>query len=75
MQPSAGLGQPFQLEVDPSDRFVYVTSQRSKHAGSGNALHVFSVSSEDGTLSEVPSSPVPITVEDPDVRVQGVAVY
>ena len=75
VQPSAGSGQPFQLEVDPSDRFVYVTSQRSKHAGSGNALHVFSVSSEDGTLSEVPSSPVPITVEDPDVRVQGVAVY
>jgi 6-phosphogluconolactonase (cycloisomerase 2 family) len=75
VQPSAGLGQPFQLEVDSSDRFIYVASQRSEHNGSGNALHVFAVSPDDGTLSEVPSSPVPITVVDPDVRVQGVAFY
>jgi 6-phosphogluconolactonase (cycloisomerase 2 family) len=75
VQPSAGPGQPFQLEVDPSDRFIYVASQRSEHAGPGNALHVFSINPEDGTLSEVPSSPVPITVENPDARVQGVASY
>jgi 6-phosphogluconolactonase (cycloisomerase 2 family) len=75
VQPSAGAGRPYQFEIDPADRFIYVATQRKEHAGSGNALHVFAINPEDGTLSEAPSSPVPITVEDPDVRVQGVAVY
>jgi 6-phosphogluconolactonase (cycloisomerase 2 family) len=74
-QPSAGQGAPFQMEIEPSDRFVYATTQRTEHNGPGNALHVFAVNPDDGLLSEVPSSPVPIAVVDPDVRVQGVAIY
>ncbi|MBV8091820.1 MAG: beta-propeller fold lactonase family protein [Acetobacteraceae bacterium] len=73
--PTSGVGQPFQLEVDPTDRFLYVVSQRAEHAGAGNALHVLSVNPKDGTLTEVPSSPVPVDLQSPDARPQGVAVY
>ena len=68
-------GALFQLALDPTERFLYVIGQRGSHAAPGNALHVLAVDDEDGTLSEVPSSPVPITVQSPDARPQGVAVF
>jgi hypothetical protein len=33
------------------------------------------VDEEDGTLTEVPSSPVPLSLVNPDGRPQGVAVF
>jgi len=72
---TSGPGALFQLALDPTERFLYVIGQRGSHAAPGNALHVLAVDDEDGTLSEVPSSPVPITVQSPDARPQGVAVF
>ena len=75
LAPVSGPAAIFQLAVDPTDRFVYVISQRGSHAGPGNALHVLAVDEEDGTLTEVPSSPMPLTLVNPDGRPQGVAVF
>jgi 6-phosphogluconolactonase (cycloisomerase 2 family) len=72
---TSGPGALFQLALDPTERFLYVIGQRGSHAAPGNALHVLAVDDEDGTLSEVPSSPMPITVQSPDARPQGVAVF
>ena len=72
---TAGPGALFQLALDPTERFLYVLGQRGSHAAPGNALHVLAVDDEDGTLSEVSSSPVPITLQSPDARPQGVAVF
>jgi 6-phosphogluconolactonase (cycloisomerase 2 family) len=72
---TSGPGALFQLALDPTERFLYVIGQRGRHAAPGNALHVLAVDDEDGTLSEVPSSPVPITEQSPDARPQGVAVF
>jgi len=75
LAPVSGPAPIFQLAVDPTDRFVYVISQRGSHAAPGNALHVLAVDEEDGTLTEVSSSPVPLTLVNPDGRPQGVAVF
>jgi 6-phosphogluconolactonase (cycloisomerase 2 family) len=72
---TSGPGALFQLALDPTERFLYVIGQRGSHAALGNALHVLAVDDEDGTLTEVPSSPVPITLQSPDARPQGVAVF
>jgi len=72
---TAGPGALFQLALDPTERFLYVIGQRGSHAALGNALHVLAVDEEDGTLSEVSSSPVPITLQSLDARPQGVAVF
>jgi len=72
---TSGPGALFQLALDPTERFLYVIGQRGSHAAPGNALHVLAVDDEDGTLSEVPSSPMPITVQSPDARPQGIAVF
>jgi 6-phosphogluconolactonase (cycloisomerase 2 family) len=72
---TSGPGALFQLALDPTERFLYVIGQRGSHAGPGNALHVLAVDEEDGTLTEVPSSPVPITLQSPDARPQGVAAF
>ena len=72
---TAGPGALFQLALDPTERFLYVIGQRGSHAAPGNALHVLVVDDEEGTLSEVPSSPLPITLQSPDARPQGVAVF
>src|SRR6516165_3228180 len=72
---TSGPGALFQLALDPTERFLYVIGQRGSHAAPGNALHVLAVDSENGTLSEVPSSPVPITTQSLDARPQGVAVF
>ena len=70
-----GPGALFQLALDPTERFLYVIGQRGSRAAPGNALHVLAVDDEDGTLSEVSSSPAPITLRSPDARPQGVAVF
>jgi 6-phosphogluconolactonase (cycloisomerase 2 family) len=75
LAPVSGPAPIFQIAVDPTDRFVYVVSQRGGHAAPGNALHVLAVDEEDGTLTEVPSSPTPISLVSPDGRPQGVAVF
>jgi len=72
---TSGPGALFQLALDPTERFLYVIGQRGSSAAPGNALHVLEVDDEDGTLSEVPSSPVPIPLRSPDARPQGVAVF
>ena len=72
---TSGPGILFQLALDPTERFLYVIGQRGSHAAPGNALHVLAVDEEDGTLTEVPSSPMPITLQSPDARPQGVAVF
>jgi len=72
---TSGPGALFQLALDPTERFLYVIGQRGSHGAPGNALHVLAVDDEDGTLSEVPSSPVPITLQSLDARPQGVAVF
>jgi DNA-binding beta-propeller fold protein YncE len=72
---TSGPGALFQLALDPTERFLYVIGQRGSHAAPGNALHVLAVDAENGTLSEVPSSPVPITVQSLDARPQGAAVF
>ena len=72
---TSGPGALFQLALDPTERFIFVIGQRGSHAAPGNALHVLAVDDEDGTLSEVPSSPMPITLQSPDGRPQGVAVF
>ena len=71
----SGPGALFQLALDPTERFLYVIGQRGSHAAPGNALHVLALDQEDGTLTEVSSSPVPITLQSPDARPQGVAVF
>ena len=72
---TSGPGALFQLALDPTERFLYVIGQRGSRAAPGNALHVLEVDDEDGTLSEVSSSPAPITLRSPDARPQGVAVF
>jgi len=72
---TSGPGALFQLALDPTERFLFVIGQRGSHAAQGNALHVLAVDDEDGTLSEVPSSPVPLTLQSLDARPQGVAVF
>jgi hypothetical protein len=51
-----------------SERFLYVIGQHGSHAAPGNSLHVRPVDDEDGTLSELASSPVPLTLQTPDTR-------
>src|SRR6516162_8747669 len=72
---TSGPGNLFQLALDPTERFLYVIGQRGNSAAPGNALHVLAVDEEDGTLSEVPSSPAQITLQSPDARPQGIAVF
>jgi len=72
---ASGPGALLQFELDPSGRFLFVASQRTSHAAPGNALHVFAIDEENGTLAEVASSPLPITLQSPDARIQGVAVF
>jgi 6-phosphogluconolactonase (cycloisomerase 2 family) len=75
LAPVSGPAAIFQLAVDPTDRFVYVISQRGSTGAPGNALHVLAVDEEDGTLTEVSSSPTPLTLVNPNGRPQGVAVF
>ncbi|MBW4698662.1 MAG: lactonase family protein [Aphanocapsa lilacina HA4352-LM1] len=69
-----GNGSPFQLALDSKEQFLYVVNQRAAEdtpLGEGNLLHVLKVNA-DGTVGEVPSSP--LTLELPEgTRPQGVA--
>jgi hypothetical protein len=75
LAPVSGPAAIFQIAVDPTDRFLYVISQRGSTGAPGNALHVLAVDEEDGTLKEVPSSPTPLILVNPNGRPQGVAVF
>jgi DNA-binding beta-propeller fold protein YncE len=58
-------GNPWDLRMDPSGRFVFVLDARDREdlvpAGQGNELHTLLVNG-DGTLTEAAYSPVPIPV-------------
>ena len=71
----SGPAAIFQLGVDPTNRFVYVISQRGSTGGAGNALHVLAADRTGGTLTELPTSPMPIATVNPNARPQGVAVF
>jgi hypothetical protein len=63
----------FQFGLDSAGQFLHVVTQQDSAASTSaaNALHVFSVA-QDGTLTEVPSSPTILPVPNL-VRPQGVA--
>jgi DNA-binding beta-propeller fold protein YncE len=58
-------GNPWNLRMDPSGRFLFVLDARDRQdlvaAGQGNELHTMTVN-PDGTLAEADFSPVPIPV-------------
>jgi 6-phosphogluconolactonase (cycloisomerase 2 family) len=59
-----GLGLPWNFEIDPSGRYLFMVNMRAVSAippGRGNTLHSFAIRA-DGKLKELPSSPVPIPV-------------
>jgi 6-phosphogluconolactonase (cycloisomerase 2 family) len=79
-----GNGVPLQLALDPREEFLYTVKQRAfptnpvgevTPAGEGDFLSILRVN-EDGTLTEVETSPVDLNVDDaapPVIRAQGVA--
>ena len=67
-----GVGLPFQLALDRTERFLYVVAKRvSTQPPEANALHVIAVGS-DGRLSELAGSPLRLPVPA-GARPQGVA--
>lgn len=71
----SGSGGPFQAALDPSESFLHVVSQRTNPdapSEEANLLHILQVDAEDGTLTEVPSSPLALPVPD-TARPQGIA--
>jgi DNA-binding beta-propeller fold protein YncE len=72
----ATTGAAFSTVIDPSDQWIYVSSEQSSATSTpaGNAFHTLKVN-PDGTLTE-PFSPtvLPIGGSVP-VRAQGVAVF
>ena len=69
----ASTGGGFQFALDPTGSFLHVLTQQTAPTSdqSANSIHVFTVAN-DGTLSEVPSSPTVLPVPNL-VRPQGVA--
>jgi hypothetical protein len=72
--PAGGAGG-YQLTLDPSERFLYSITQRNAatQTGAANALHVFSIH-DDGTLTEVPTSPTLLPVPETS-RPQGLLAF
>ncbi|MCA1583041.1 MAG: lactonase family protein [Acidobacteria bacterium] len=71
-----GVGNPFQLELDPTGAYLYVLTQRADSSiplGEGNTLHVLKVNRANGKLSEAGSSPIELPVPT-GTRPQGIAV-
>jgi 6-phosphogluconolactonase (cycloisomerase 2 family) len=70
---NAGGGGGFEFRLDSTNQWLHVVTQQSSTTATGvaNALHTFRVA-RDGTLTEVPSSPVVLPVPNL-VRPQGVA--
>ena len=70
-----GEGNQFEIELDPSGRFLYAISQRASAStplGQGNTLHVLTIDPATGLVAE-PNSPLAITGPN-GVRPQGLAV-
>ena len=69
-----GAGDSFQIQLDSKEEFFYVVNQQAEPGQdvTANALHVLKVDDEDGTLTEVPSSPTLLPVPN-SVRPQGAA--
>lgn len=70
-----GLGNAFQLTLDPREDFLYVVTQRGSASvplGEGNTLHVLRIHKRTGKVSEEESSLVKFRVP-PGTRPQGVA--
>lgn len=69
-----GVGSSFQLELDPTNDFLYVVTQRASTTtplGQGSNLHVIRVK-HDGRLSEEENSPIALPVPS-TARPQGLA--
>jgi 6-phosphogluconolactonase (cycloisomerase 2 family) len=69
-----GLGNSFQIDLDPQGDFLYVVTQRATSTiplGEGNTLHVLMVNKANGKLSEAGSSPIKLPVPQ-GTRPQGV---
>jgi 6-phosphogluconolactonase (cycloisomerase 2 family) len=59
-----GPGNPFQQALEPSERFLYVVSQRTTtdpNDLTGNGVHILTVG-QDGSLAEAPFSPMALPV-------------
>ena len=70
-----GGGNPWNFEVDPSGKFIFLVNMRSADfvpRGDGNTLHTLAIG-RDGKLSEPPYSPVPLPVAI-DTNPWGIAV-
>lgn len=69
-----GLGNSFEIELDPTGNFLYAITQRASATtalGQGNTLHVLKVDRETGKVDEDES---PLQINAPNgVRPQGVA--
>jgi DNA-binding beta-propeller fold protein YncE len=62
--PLRGGGNPWNLHLDPDGRFLYTITPRDVKqipAGEGQLLHSLAIGA-DGTLTELPSSPIPLPV-------------
>jgi hypothetical protein len=70
-----GMGNAFQLALDPTGQFLHVVTQRASAAlpDSANAVHVLRVDG-DGRLTEVTSSPTVLPVSE-GARPQGVVAF
>ncbi len=70
-----GQSNAYQITLDPSEEWFYVVTQRNSASlpASANALHVLKVA-DDGTLTEVPSSPTLLNVPASS-RPQGVLAF
>lgn len=70
---NAGGGGGFEIGLDSTNQWLHVVTQQSSPSATvmANALHTFRVAA-DGTLTEVPSSPIVLPVPNL-VRPQGVA--
>ncbi len=71
----AGPGSPFQEEMSPDGRFLYVVSQRTTtdpNDPTGNGLHILKAA-QDGSLTEAAGSPITLPVP-PSARPQGLVV-
>jgi 6-phosphogluconolactonase (cycloisomerase 2 family) len=69
-----GEGNQFEIDLDPSGKFLYAISQRASAStplGEGNTLHLLTVEPATGLVAE-PNAPLPITVPN-GVRPQGLA--
>ncbi|PYX87247.1 MAG: hypothetical protein DMG68_12435 [Acidobacteria bacterium] len=69
----SGLGNPFQITVDPRGTFLYVVTQRASAStplGEGNTLHLLKVDKTNGKIAEAGFVKLPVP---PGTRPQGVA--